>query len=80
MQIIAFAAILILGVIIVSVSISPSMTFADVIKPLLEAETFAFDIFIGGEGGVRLFRESYPRACASAEGESSGKVFTRYSQ
>lgn len=53
-QLTSAAAILIFGAIIVSLSVSPSLTFADVIKPLLEAETFAFDIFIGGEGGPSM--------------------------
>lgn len=48
------AAILIVSAIIFSLSASSSVTFADVIKPLLEAETFAFDIFIGGESGPSM--------------------------
>lgn len=48
------AAILIIGAIVFSLSVSPSVTFADVIKPFLEAETFAFDIFVGGEDGPSM--------------------------
>ena len=48
------AAILIVSAIIFSLSVSPSVTFADIIKPFMEAETFAFDLFIGGEGGPSM--------------------------
>lgn len=45
------AAVLIVGVAIFSLIVSPGVTFADVIKPLFEAKTFAYDLLIGGEGG-----------------------------
>ena len=45
------AAVLIVGVVIFSLIVSPGVTFADVIKPLFEAKTFAYDLLIGGEGG-----------------------------
>ena len=47
----AAAAVLIVGVVIFSLIVSPGVTFADVIKPLFEAKTFAYDLLFGGEGG-----------------------------
>jgi formylglycine-generating enzyme required for sulfatase activity len=47
----AAAAVLIAGAVIFSLFISPGVTFADVIKPILEAKTFAYDMHIGGEDG-----------------------------
>lgn len=47
----AAAVVLIVGVVIFSLIVSPGVTFADVIKPLFEAKTFAYDLLIGGEGG-----------------------------
>ena len=47
----AAAAVLIVGVVIFSLIVSPGVTFADVIKPLFEAKTFAYDLLVGGEGG-----------------------------
>lgn len=47
----AAAAVLIAGVIIFSLVVSPKVTFADVIKPLFEADTFAYDLVFGGEEG-----------------------------
>ena len=47
----AAAVVLIVGVVIFSLIVSPGVTFADVIKPLFEAKTFAYDLLFGGEGG-----------------------------
>ena len=47
----AAAVVLIVGVVIFSLIVSPGVTFADVIKPLFEAKTFAYDLLVGGEGG-----------------------------
>lgn len=47
----AAAAVLIAGAVIFSLFISPGVTFADVIKPIFEAKTFAYDMHVGGEGG-----------------------------
>jgi hypothetical protein len=51
---IAAAAVIIVGVLTVMhfVGLSTTtVTFADVIKPLFEAKTFAYDLLVGGEGG-----------------------------
>lgn len=45
------AAVLIVSVVIFSLIVSPEVTFADVIKPLFEAKTFAYDLLVGGEDG-----------------------------
>jgi outer membrane lipoprotein-sorting protein len=47
----AAAAVLIAGVAIYSLILSPGVTFADVIKPIFEAKTFSFDMVVGGQGG-----------------------------
>ena len=47
----AAAVVLIVGVVIFSLIVSPGVTFADIIKPLFEAKTFAYDLLVGGEGG-----------------------------
>jgi len=47
----AAAAVLIAGVAIYTLFLSPAITLADVIKPIFEAKTFSFDMHVGGEGG-----------------------------
>lgn len=47
----AAAAILIVGAVILSQFAFPGVTFAKVIKPIMEARTIAFDMLVGGEGG-----------------------------
>lgn len=46
----AAAAFLVVGAVIFSLILSPRITFADVIKPIFEAKTFAYDYLVGGEG------------------------------
>lgn len=50
-QLTTAAAVLIAGAVIVSLILSPGVTFANVIKPIFEAKTFAYDLFYGGEDG-----------------------------
>jgi len=45
------AAVIIVAVLGVHYMMAPSITFADVVKPLFEAKTFAYDLLVGGEGG-----------------------------
>jgi hypothetical protein len=47
----AAAAVIIAGAVIFSLFVSPGVTFASVIKPILEAKTFAYDMHVGSEGG-----------------------------
>jgi hypothetical protein len=47
----AAAAVIIAGVVIFSLFVSPGVTFASVIKPIFEAKTFAYDMHVGGEDG-----------------------------
>ena len=50
-QLSAAAAILIVGALILSQFAFPTVTFAKVIKPIMEASTIAFDMLVGGEDG-----------------------------
>jgi hypothetical protein len=45
----AAAAVLIAGAVIFSLLAAPGVTLADVIKPIFEAKTFAYDMHVGGE-------------------------------
>ncbi len=47
----AAAAVIIVSVAIFNLFVCPGVTFANVIKPILEAKTFAYDMHIGGEDG-----------------------------